>query len=593
MKYSYNWLQSHIEDPLPSVEELKEAIIFHAFEVENVEVLENDAVLDIKVLPDRSGDCLSHYGMAREIAGLLDLNRISPHYQLPAMQSAVPIAIDVQTSECIRYCAIQVDGITVGPSPAWLVEKLAAVGQRSINNVVDVTNYILLDTGQPTHAFDADKLNGTLTIRHAATDETITTLSNEQKNLQPSMMVIADAEHALAIAGIKGGTVAEVTDQTTSIILEIANFDAVAIRKTSRMLGLITDASKRFENNLGSYLVESAAAQLVALIQTVAGGTVTAMGEHYPYPQIERALAFTLAGMQRILGSTVTDKTIIRMLDQYEYTYEKNNDFYTVAIPLWRADIVGLHDMAEEVGRVVGYDTIPVAALPFTPSITPNEAHEHVRSIKHYLFRQGYSEVMTYSFRKKGELFVAHGPKDKSALRTHLTDAVKESYEINRLNAALLGLEEVKLFEVGAVFTPEGEEVHVATADKKGVQEYSLNDFLSQYAIADISTTFSGPAQRVSSFKQWSNFPFITRDIAVWISNESQKILLQKIIETFAQMHCARPAVLFDTFMKEGKTSMAYRLVFQSTEKTLTDDEVEKIFQTLIMEIASHAMDIR
>ncbi|MES2225171.1 MAG: phenylalanine--tRNA ligase subunit beta [Patescibacteria group bacterium] len=586
MKYSYSWIQSHIEDPLPSPEVLKETIIFKAFEVEETEVVGGDTIFDIKVLPDRAGDCLSHHGMAREVSGLLDLNFNDIAYTMPP--TTTEVSIDVQTPLCARYSAVRIDGVHVAPSPEWLVKKLAAVGQRSINNVVDATNFILLDLGQPTHAFDADKVHGSIVVRHATEGECITTLSNEEKVLNESMMVIADGEKALAIAGVKGGNAAEVSLDTTSIILEIANFDPVSVRKTSRGLGLVTDASKRFENNLAPYAVEAARAKLVGLVTLLAGGTVIAMGEHYPETQVERALSFTLADMQQRLGNTITDASIVKVLDRYGYTYEKSDDFYTIAVPLWRHDITGAHDMAEEIGRVIGYDIIPSAPLPFTPTTIVNEQYEKIRAIKAYLLSEGYSEVMTYSFRKKGDVYISHGPKDKSALRTNLSDALKESYEMNKLNAALLGMQDIKIFEVGTVFTESTETINIATASKDGIKECAVEEF-----VIPEGATGSIPAAVSAPFSVWSSYPFITRDIAVWVSDEDKQ-LLETIVADFAAAHCARPATLFDTFSKEGKTSLAYRLVFQSKEKTLTDTEVEPIFQKLVGAIAAHAgMQIR
>jgi phenylalanyl-tRNA synthetase beta chain len=610
MKYSYNWLQSHIEDPLPSAHVLKDVIIFHAFEVEEVAVMATDTVFDIKVLPDRAGDCLSHYGMAREIAGLLDLNLKTTAYQLPAID--IPIALDVRTVDCLRYCAIQIDGIKVGPSPAWLVKKLEAIGQRSINNIVDATNYILFDTGQPTHAFDADKVAGPISVYTVGSaEEQITTLSGEQKTIKEGMMVIADSKQPLAIAGVKGGNAAEVTNDTTSIILEIASFDAVSVRKTSRALGLMTDAAKRFENNPGSFLVEQVAAQLVTLIQTLAGGTVSAIGDYYPDPQIERTLSFTLADIQRLLGPTISDNAIVKVLDRYGYSYDSST-FYTVAIPAWRQDIIGAHDMAEEIGRVIGYDTIPTTALPFIPTVVVNEDYEKIRAIKMYLITQGYREVMTYTFRKKGDLAIAYGAKDKSALRANLSDAIKESYELNRLNAPLLGVSEIQIFEIGTVFTKDAagapkEEIHIALADKNGITEKSIEDFYHEHSAAIETIDVTAIVAQVltkrhkKTFVPWSVYPFITRDIAVWVSGQENSSALKHMVDTFAAQYCVRPAVMFDTFTKTDPTlpsgqaiSMAYRLVFQSTEKTLTIAETEKEFQLLITEIAAHpGMTIR
>jgi phenylalanyl-tRNA synthetase beta chain len=598
MKYSYNWLQSHIEDPLPSAEVLKETIIFHAFEVEEMEVTLTDTIFDIKVLPDRAGDCLSHYGMAREIAGLLDLNFNDITYTLPTATLGVPVTIEVP--ECKRYSAIRIDGVHVGPSPAWLVKKLEDVGQRSINNVVDATNFILLDLGQPTHAFDADKIKDGIVVRYAKEGETITTLSSEEKTLKENMVVIATNGESsgesipLAIAGVKGGIAAEVTKDTTSIILEIANFDATSVRKTSRSLGLVTDASKRFENNLAPYMVEPARAKLVGLIAILAGGEVSAVTDEYPNPQLERTISFTLEDIQRVLGTTITDIAMTKVLDQYGYSYETSEEFYTLAVPRWRHDITGAHDMAEEFGRVIGYDTIEAKPIPFAPAIVLNEQYEKIRAIKFYLMKKGYSEVLTYAFRKKGEVTISHGPKDKSALRSNLSDAMKESYDMNRLNAALLGLKEVKEFEIGTVFSTDAEQINVAVADKSGIKESSLEAFYEEHKEELIEIDLSTVAAKIvaivgsNTFKPWSIYPFITRDIAVWV-DDGQQHALEKIVNDFASDHCARPATLFDMFTKEGKTSVAYRLVFQSKEKTLTDEDVEKEFQLLVVEITAHA----
>lgn len=605
MKYSYNWLQSHIEDPLPSPEVLRERIIFHAFEVEETEIVEGDTIFDIKVLPDRAGDCLSHYGMAREIAGLLDLNFIESPYTNPVVSDQV--IVDIQTDHCIRYSAVRIDGVRVTPSPEWLVKKLEAVGQRSINNIVDATNFILLDLGQPTHAFDANKVHGSILVRTAVEGEKITTLSGEEKILKEGMMLIADDQKPLAIAGVKGGNAAEVTPETISVVLEIANFDAVSVRKTSRSLGLITDASKRFENNVSPVLVDSARAKLIGLVTLLGGGTVVAMGEQYPKPQLDRAIAFTCADMQRALGKTITDEKIVMVLDRYGYTYERvvtdstgsPQVRYTIDVPFWRQDITGAHDMVEEIGRAVGYDTIPASPLPFTPVIIANEQYEKIRAIKYALAAQGYGEVMNYSFRKKGEVYIAYGPKDKSALRTNLSDALKESYEMNRLNAPLLGLSEVKIFEVGTVFAKDNESIHVATADKTGVKEWAVEEYALPAEGAKLPAAFGSLAPS-APFKPWSSYPFIVRDVAVWVHSDAEQQDLKTMIDSFAAEHCVRPATLFDTFRKQDPSnpsgqaiSMAYRLVFQSFEKTLTDEEVEKEFQLLVKTLTDNGFTIR
>jgi phenylalanyl-tRNA synthetase beta subunit len=426
----------------------------------------------------------------------------------------------------------------------------------------------------------------------------IITLSGEEKKLAESMMVIADTEKALAIAGVKGGSAAEVTHDTKFVVLEVANFEAASIRKTSRSLGLVTDASKRFENNLSPIVVEAARAKLVGLVTLLAGGTVSAASDHYPNPHIDRAISFTLEDIQRLLGPSVTDLTITKVLDQYGYTYEHTEDFYTLDVPYWRQDITGAHDMAEEIGRVTGYDSIEAKPIPFVPSIVLNEQYEKIRTIKFSLLKQGYSEVMTYAFRKKGDVTISYGPKDKSALRTNLTEAMKESYELNKANAALLGVTDVKQFEIGTVFTADNEQINIAIADKSGIKEWSVDEYYQANKDQLIEVDANTEAARMlhgiekKPFTPWSNYPFITRDIAVWVT-EGHAGMLETMVQEFATKHCARSAVLFDRFSKDGKTSLAYRLVFQSKEKTLTDAEVDATFAELVTAITAAGLTIR
>ncbi|HEY0980471.1 MAG TPA: phenylalanine--tRNA ligase subunit beta [Candidatus Paceibacterota bacterium] len=581
MKYSYNWLQTHIEEKFPPIEELEQKIIFHAFEVEGVEAVGADTVMEIKVLPDRAGDCLSHFGMARELAGLLGLTLKQKTPLLVTAQNPYPVTIE--SDWCNRYIAIHIEGVSVGPSPDWLKERLESVGQKSINNIVDATNFVLFDSGQPTHAFDADKITGGITVRLAHIDETITTLSNETKALATNDLLIADDKGALAIAGVKGGNKAEVTTETKNIVLEIANFDAAAVRKTSRKLGLITDASKRFENNFSPVIAADAAAHLAALITEIAGGHVVAMNDVYPAPEAARTISFSTDSIARILGNSIDEKTIANVFDRYHYSYTSENNIFSLSVPYYRRDITGAHDIAEEVGRVIGYDAIAPLPIPFSPQVHENLVDTTITAVKKYLVDKGFSEVLTYTFQKKGDVFVAYGARDKSALRTNLADGLKESFALNRLNAPLLSVAEVKLFEIGTVFFSGNEEVHVATIDKNGVHESRIPDFVETNNINANELHLDISKEVVVPFKPWSLYPFIVRDIAVWLpeGDGAAKNMLEKIVTEFSAAHTATPAVMFDTFSKEGRVSYAYRFVFQSSEKTLTDAEVAPLLEPL------------
>jgi phenylalanyl-tRNA synthetase beta chain len=234
MKVSYNWLQEHFEKELPAPEKLVELLTFGAFEIEGVEDDGKDTVLDVKVLPDRAHYALSHKGIAYEISALTNIKQKDQDFsEVPSTNHKKAEVKNLAPEACLRYEARLIEGVTVKESPKWLKEKLQVIGQRSINNIVDATNYVMYDRGQPLHAFDADKVVGGITIRFANKGEKITTLDNKDLVLDESMLLIADDTGPLAIAGVKGGNRAGVTESTKNIILESANFSASLVRKTS------------------------------------------------------------------------------------------------------------------------------------------------------------------------------------------------------------------------------------------------------------------------------------------------------------------------------------------------------------------------
>ncbi|MBP6858046.1 MAG: phenylalanine--tRNA ligase subunit beta [Candidatus Pacebacteria bacterium] len=598
MKISYNWLQRHIEEKLPEVEVLKEKIIFHAFEVESVEQYKDDHILDIKVLPDRAHDCLGHAGMAREVAGLLGLTFTS--YPLPDLtaQAGLPekeleMKVEIQSDLCRRYIAVEMSGVKVGPSPDWLKDAIESLGAKSINNVVDATNLVLYDDGQPMHAFDKDKIDGGIVVRLAHEGEQIVTLSKEEKKLSTEDLIIADYLGPLAIAGIKGGLNAEVTEDlpaqagTKNIIIEVANFEPTTVRKTSKRLSLQTDASKRFENEITPEIALDAARHVVGIIQKVAGGEVVGISDTYKNKIEPKAVTFTLSDITKLLGNTITEADIDLWVSRYNISSKKDEDKYTIAVPSQRLDITGPHDIAEEIGRLVGYDRIPVSELPFKPIASKESEYNATVATKYWLAQNGFREVMNYSFTKKGDVYISYGSKDKSALRSNLSDGLKESYEKNRLNSGLLGLDNIRIFEIGTVFLKDKEEMRVATCDKGTFEELPLLQFIEKYKI-DTSKTFNFQLSTFNSFKPWSVYPYITRDIAVWVNNKEDlsaqagQARLDDIVASFAKKYCVRAPVLFDHFEKDGRTSVAYRLVFQSYEKTLTEAEVESWFAELV-----------
>lgn len=320
MKYSYNWLQSFFDEKLPKPEKLAEILTMHSFEVENIHEVrlqkspKSDFVLEADILPNRAHDLLCHFGAAKEIGALLKLKiKVNVTKVKPLLRQRFNLCVE-ETDLCRRYVGRIVEGIKVGPSPKWLKERLEVVGQKSINNIVDAANYVMLELNQPLHVFDLDKVKGGITVRKAKKGEKIITLDNQDFELDESVLVIADNEEALVIAGVKGGKKAEITGATQNIILEAANFEPVNIRKTSRKLNLRAESSIRFENEITTELAGKAMDRLTALILEIAGGKAGAAQDFYPKKPNQYKIGLRPRDAEKLLGGEISEKEQIEIL---------------------------------------------------------------------------------------------------------------------------------------------------------------------------------------------------------------------------------------------------------------------------------------
>jgi len=318
MKVSYNWLKEYVKN-LPKPEKLADLLTMHSFEVKGIKKLGNDFILDIDVLPNRAHDCLCHLGVASECVALLSSklkiqkSKIKEDKKIKASDF---IKIEIkETDLCPRYCARVITDIKVGPSPKWLKEKLEAIGQQAINNIVDATNYVMLETGQPFHVFDYEKVEGRkIIVRRAKTGEKITTLDGENYELDNNILVIADSCEPLAIAGIKGGKKAEITNKTKDIVLESANFNLNNIHTSSRKLGLQTEASLRFEHGLDPNLASEAIDRVASLICKIAGGKVAKnIVDVYPFKLKPRKISLKVGEINSILGVEIPEREILHI----------------------------------------------------------------------------------------------------------------------------------------------------------------------------------------------------------------------------------------------------------------------------------------
>lgn len=590
MKISLKWLQTYFDAPLPSAEEIADVYTFHAFEIEEIV----GDMMDVKVLPNRAADCLCHRGLARELAAILDAPLKSDPLREDVGTYYVPTSLKVEiedSKKCLRYMGALVKGVKVGPSPDWLKEALEAVGQRSINNVVDATNYVMLNIGQPLHAFDAAKLaqkDGAykIGVRSAKEDEKITTLSGDEYELSPNIQLITDAnaDAPIALAGIKGGKAAELTADTTDIIVESANFDGTTTRRAAQALKLFTDASLRFQNRPSPELVAYGMRDVLALITECAGGEVVSVVDEYPIPAVVAPVSVPHSRINDLLGSSFSITDIEEVFNRLGLPTSVENDIFTVTPPFERTDLVIPEDLVEEVGRIIGYDKI--AATELSPiSGTPDQArYRSIEKIKDELVEQGFTEISTQSFAKKGDITLAN-PLDKNmpALRTSLDENMKVALERAKYVAPLVLApgQKPKLFEIGTIFTKDGEQLSIKTSEPTSV---SLD-------IKD-EPEYAPERYELGAYKPFSIYPFITRDIAFWApASTDVRFTKPHITENAGELLVRLDQ--FDQFEKEGRISYAFRLVFQSDDHTLTDDEVNAVMENISASLSEAGYEVR
>lgn len=617
MKFSYNWLSTYFESPLPSAEVLADKITFHSSEVEEIIPVGDDTVIDVKVLPDKSAWLMSHRGLAKEVSVILNqpLKKDLFIKQLSLKEGKGSVVVDIKTSGCDFYGAALINGIKVGPSPVWLKTRLETVGQRSINNIVDATNYIMFELGQPLHAFDADKLNSegkpSIIVRQAKDKEQFVTLSREECELNENDTVITNGDNGevLALAGVKGGLSAGVTESTSSILLESAHFDRVAVRNTARKYKLPTDAAKRYENGLSRKVAPIALEAVIDLVIEIAGGELIDVILAGDSSQERVSVSTTVSKINSVLGLSLTEADVMEIVKRFGYPAEVVDGKITVAPPFERDDLVIEEDLVEEIGRIYGLDKV-VSILPDKVELKEyNARHYYAEVIRASLNEIGFSEVYTSSFMNKDLVKLENSlATDKGFLRSSLVANISQARAQNIPHRDLLGLTAIKIFEVGTVFLPESEEFRVVIAvqtgtsfkakldgvllteailaietacgvqikplsNSDGVLEFSLEDLLANAKPIDSYPKIKKVADIV--YKSFSQYPASSRDIAMWVSDEVELSAVVSLLQSNAGALCVRVTHL-DTFTKEGKTSLAFRLVFQAKDHTLTDEEIQQ-----------------
>ncbi|MDP6799796.1 MAG: phenylalanine--tRNA ligase subunit beta [SAR202 cluster bacterium] len=461
-----------------------------------------DAILDVEVTPNRP-DCLSVLGIAHEVAALTGQPATEPDISYPEDGPAIEGQIKIEVADpnlCYRYTASLVTSITIGPSPEWMQQALVKAGQRPINNIVDITNFVMLEYGQPLHAFDYDKVNDkTVIVRAAREGEVFETLDGESRRLEPPMLTIADAHDAVGLAGVMGGSNSEMTEQTTSVLLESANFSPINTRRTRTMLGMNTEASYRFERGIRAALAPLALRRATKLILDLCGGQAASgivdlyptdrepspvkisrsrvrqvLGVDYPMPQIERVLAS--------LGFETAEPPggLIDLIEAVEAgPVAERSDTLWLKPPYWRSDITIEDELVEEVARIVGYDTIPTTMLSTAiPHWEPQPMTEFKDAVKDLMASAGLQETISYSLTTLDRLASVDAVDDSNPpirmanpmsveweyLRTSLRSSVLMTLASNRRMAQSDG---IRIFEVGRIYAPQDEAKERDLPDEK------------------------------------------------------------------------------------------------------------------------------
>jgi phenylalanyl-tRNA synthetase beta chain len=468
MKISLNWLRDYVETDLQA-EQMAGILSDLGLPCEGIEHLADDAVIDVEVTSNR-GDCLSHIGVARELAAATgkELRLPEIRYEETERPAAEFVQVEIQEPElCKRYTARVIEGVRVGPTPEWMVKRLEAVGMRSVNNVVDATNYAMMETGQPPHAFDYATLEGRkIIVRKAAPGEQIVSIDGTQCALTPEMLVIADARRPVAVAGIMGGLATEVSNATTAILLEDAYFDPVCIRATERRLSLPSEASFRFERIVDIEKIDWASRRTTQLIVQLAGGRV-ARGVVDAYPRRHQPLEVTLrlSRLSKLLGIEVPTAVVLKILSALCFEPRLQDGSVTCTVPTWRSDVGREVDLIEEVARVYGYGEVPTRRRIQIEATAVDPRQKLAEAVGTFLNGCSFYETINVDFvdQAVAEVFSAGGTlahlgvrdvtrKAGNLLRRTLLASLLEVLKTN-VNAKNLPC---RIYEIADTFVPTG-----------------------------------------------------------------------------------------------------------------------------------------
>lgn len=466
MRISFEWLKDFVDINI-SPEKVAETLTMTGLEIEGMEKIDNDVVFEVNVTPNRP-DCLSIFGIAREISAALGLPLKNPEIKMQEEDSNDGFKIEILDANlCGRYAGRVIKGVKVSDSPDWLKNRIGKCGIRSINNIVDITNYVLLEFGHPLHAFDLNMLaEKTIRVGTAGKAKRIVTLDGAERKLQADTLLVWDAKNPIAIAGVMGGADAEVSDASKDVFLESAFFEPTSIRRTSKALGLKTEASYRFERGADVEFLSRALNRAASLMQQVAGGRIYKAVDAYPKKFTPVSIEVRFEKVNRVLGTNISKEEMMGIVKSLNINVEKGPESFIVKPPAFRLDIKREEDIIEEVARIYGYNriqtTIPKAVI--SAGGNSEQRRASVLRVKEAVKRAGFNEAINYSFMNEANLDLLCFPaedrrrraisiknplrKEESLLRTALIPSLIENFTYNFSR----GIKDIRIFEVSRVF---------------------------------------------------------------------------------------------------------------------------------------------
>lgn len=473
MKISYNWLKNYCKHSL-SVEELAESLTNAGLVVDAVEPVYDDYCMEVEVTSNRP-DCLGFIGVAREVAAIVrgELDIPDVDYDTTSENVSDITSVTLEDKElCQRYTARIIKNVSVGPSPEWLQKKITSIGLRPVNNIVDITNFVLMESGQPLHAFDFDKLNGSgIIVRKAIRGESMVTIDGSTCLLTEDMLVIADSQRPVAIAGIMGGRDTEVSDTSKNILLESAFFNPGNIRRTSRKLGLLSDSSYRFERRVDPECVDWASRRAASMILDIAGGKAAeGVIDQNCLEEKKTTVSLRMSRLNSLLGINVEEGMAKDILQRLQFKInpvtDKGFDF-DVDVPSFRGDVYREVDLIEEVARIHGYDNIPVKSNMRVKLTQDNSFDIITEKVKNIMSGLGFDEVITDSIvceshDRHGNLWSVNSSlkimnpirKDEDLLRKALVNNLLKVKKHNQN----YGVERTNIYELSRIYLPQGED---------------------------------------------------------------------------------------------------------------------------------------